>query len=52
MIMNKADQILMNEISKIDRKIKGHKSEIIKLEVTRKQIMESITNKQLHYDNE
>jgi len=39
---NKADQILQNEVRKINTKIEGHEREIRKLQATKKEIQEKI----------
>lgn len=43
MSWNKADQLLQNEVRKINTKIDGHKREIIKLEATKKEIQDRIS---------
>lgn len=50
MILNKADQILSNEIRKIDVKIRAHYSAIRKLEYDKKVINIKINNKLVHPD--
>lgn len=47
---NKADQILQNEVRKIDVKIRGHYSAIKKLEADKKMINIKINNKLAHPD--
>ena len=39
----KADQILLNEVRKIDVKIRGHQNEIRKLEATKEEISQKIS---------
>ena len=44
MYLNKADQILRNEIRKIDTKIYSKEREITKLKIDKKQLENSIKN--------